>query len=117
MVLFRNRAAYLKELTQDSICILKKNLKFAFAVENRKSKPEVQPAILRTANHTSDIITLVVFLNESEQYVKLVIVININKRREFISRLRSNIQLKAEKNIELNSRRKSFECSFNVAKP
>ena len=108
--------ASLKELSLDSICMIKKNLKFAFVGETERHNLKYILSTLRQRNHTSDIISSVVVQTESGQKVKLVFVRNRNNRREFITLLCSNIQLTAEKIVELYSRRWSIECCFKAAK-
>lgn len=87
--------ASLKELSLDSICILKKNLKFAFVGETERHNLKYILSTLGQPNHSSDIISSVVLQTESGQKVKLVFVRNRNNRKEFITLLCSNIQLTA----------------------
>jgi hypothetical protein len=108
--------ASLKELSLDSICMIKKNLKFAFVGETERHNLKYILSTLRQRNHTSDIISSVVVQTESGQKVKLIFIRNRNNRREFITLLCSNIQLTAEKIVELYSRRWSIECCFKAAK-
>lgn len=108
--------ASLKELSLDSICMIKKNLKFAFVGETERHNLKYILSTLRQRNHTSDIISSVVVQTESGQKVKLLFIRNRNNRREFITLLCSNIQLTAEKIVELYSRRWSIECCFKAAK-
>lgn len=108
--------ASLKELSLDSICMIKKNLKFAFAGETVRHNLKNILSTLGQRNHTSDIISSVIVQTESKQQVKLVFIRNRNNRREFITLLCSNIHLKAEEIVELYSRRWAIECSFKAAK-
>ena len=108
--------ASLKELSLDSICMIKKNLKFAFVEETVRHNLKYILSTLRQRNHTSDIISSVVVHTESGQLVKLVFVRNRNNRKEFITLLSSNIKLTAEEIVELYSRRWSIECCFKAAK-
>ena len=108
--------ASLKELSLDSICMIKKNLKFAFAGETVRHNLKNILSTLGQRNHTSDIISSVVVQTESGQLVKLVFVRNRNNRKEFITLLCTNIKLTAEAIVELYSRRWSIECCFKAAK-
>ena len=108
--------ASLKELSLDSICMIKKNLKFAFVGETVRHNLKYILSTLGQRNHTSDIISTVVVQSESGQQVKLVFVRNRNNRREFITLLCSNIHLTAEEIVELYSRRWAIECCFKAAK-
>ena len=108
--------ASLKELSLDSICMIKKNLKFAFVGETVKHNQKYLLSTLRKRNHTSDIISSVVVQTESGQQVKLVFVRNRNNRKEFITLLCSNILLTSEEIVELYSRRWSIECCFKAVK-
>lgn len=108
--------ASLKELSLDSICMIKKNLKFAFVGETVRHNLKYILSTLGQRNHTSDIISAVVVQTESGQQVKLVFVRNRNNRREFITLLCSNIHLTAEEIVELYSRRWAIECCFKAAK-
>ncbi len=108
--------ASLKEISLDSICMIKKNLKFAFVGESRKHNLKYILSTLSQRNHTSEIISSVIVQTESGQRVKLVFVRNRNNRKEFITLLSSNIQLSADEIVELYSRRWSIECCFKAAK-
>jgi len=108
--------ASLKELSLDSICMIKKNLKFAFAGETVRHNLKNILSTLGQRNHTSDIISSVIVQTESKQQVKLVFIRNRNNRREFITLLCSNIHLTAEEIVELYSRRWAIECCFKAAK-
>ena len=108
--------ASLKELSLDSICMIKKNLKFAFVGETVRHNLKNILSTLGQRNHTSDIISSVIVQTESKQQVKLVFIRNRNNRREFITLLCSNIHLTAEEIVELYSRRWSIECCFKAAK-
>lgn len=108
--------ASLKELSLDSICMIKKNLKFAFEGETVRHNLKHILSTLRQRNHTSDIISSVVVQTESGQLVKLVFVRNRNNRKEFITLLCTNIKLTAEAIVELYSRRWLIECCFKAAK-
>ena len=108
--------ASLKELSLDSICMIKKNLKFAFVGETVRHNLKYILSTLGQRNHTSDIISAVVVQTESGQQVKLVFVRNRNNRKEFITLLSSNIHLSAEEIVELYSRRWSIECCFKATK-
>lgn len=108
--------ASLKELSLDSICMIKKNLKFAFAGETVRHNLKYILSTLGQRNHTSDIISSVIVQTESKQQVKLVFIRNRNNRREFITLLCSNIHLTAEEIVELYSRRWAIECCFKAAK-
>ena len=108
--------ASLKELSLDSICMIKKNLKFAFAGETVRHNLKNILSTLGQRNHTSDIISSVVVQTESGQLVKLVFVRNRNNRKEFITLLCTNIKLTAEAIVELYSRRWSIECCFKATK-
>ena len=108
--------ASLQELSIDSICMIKKNLKFAFAGETVRHNLKNILSTLGQRNHTSDIISSVIVQTESKQQVKLVFIRNRNNRREFITLLCSNIHLTAEEIVELYSRRWAIECCFKAAK-
>lgn len=108
--------ASLKELSLDSICMIKKNLKFAFEGETVRHNLKNILSTLGQRNHTSDIISSVVVQTESGQLVKLVFVRNRNNRKEFITLLCTNIKLTAEAIVELYSRRWSIECCFKATK-
>ncbi len=64
-----NLVASLKELYLDSICLIKKNLKFAFVGETAKHNLKYILSTLGQRNHTSDIISSVMVQTESGQQV------------------------------------------------
>ena len=108
--------AALRELSLDSICMIKKNLKFAFVGETQtKNLKQILKSTHQRCN-TSQIISSAIVQTRTGQRVKLVFVRNRNNRKEFITLLSTDISLSAEKIVELYSRRWSIECCFKAAK-
>jgi len=108
--------AFLRELSLESICMIKKNLKFAFVGETQtKNLKQILKSIHQRCN-TSQIISSAIVQTKAGQRVKLVFVRNRNNRKEFITLLSTDISLSAEKIVELYSRHWSIECCFKAAK-
>lgn len=89
--------ATLNELSLDSICMIKKNLKFALVGETQKKDLKQILSSLHQRCNTKQIISSTIVQTKSGQQVKPVFVRNRNNLKEFISLFSTDTRLFSEK--------------------